>query len=72
VTIQAGQAVAFANGNNGPHTITEGTLGQAAANACVNVPIAPSETVTVTFYGVGDYPITCKPHPPMQTAVDVK
>ncbi len=63
VTIKAGQAVVFTNGNGSPHTITEGTNGEAAADACVNVPISPNTSVTVTFYLPGTYQITCKPHP---------
>jgi len=72
VTIKAGQAVAFMNPNGSPHTITEGTYGQAAADACVNVPIANNSSVIVTFYLPGTYQITCKPHPPMQTSVTVQ
>ena len=72
VTIKAGQAVLFTNGNNAPHTITEGSNGQAATNACVDVGISQNAKVTVTFYLPGDYQITCRPHPPMNTAVHVK
>ena len=72
VTIKAGQAVVFMNPNGAPHTITEGTYGKAAANACVNVGIASNTNVTVTFYQAGTYQITCKPHPPMQTSVIVE
>jgi plastocyanin len=72
VTIKVGQAVVFSNGNNAPHTITEGSNGQAATNACVDVGISQSAKVTVTFYLAGDYHITCRPHPPMNTAVHVK
>jgi plastocyanin len=72
VTIKAGQAVAFTNGNGAAHTITEGTYGQAVAGACVDVPIANSASVIVTFYLAGTYQITCKPHPIMQTSVLVQ
>lgn len=72
VTIKAGQAVAFTNGNRGPHTITEGTYGEAVPNACVNEPIGINTTVIVTFFEPGDLQITCKPHPPMQTSVLVQ
>jgi plastocyanin len=72
VTIKAGQAVVFTNGNGSPHTITEGTSGEAVADACVDVPIANNASVIVTFYQPGDYPITCRPHPPMQTSVLVE
>lgn len=72
VTIEAGQAVAFTNGNGAAHTITEGTYGEAVPNACVNEPIAINETVIVTFYEPGDLQITCHPHPIMQTSVLIK
>ncbi|MGZ6213918.1 MAG: cupredoxin domain-containing protein [Candidatus Limnocylindria bacterium] len=72
VTIKAGEAVVFTNGNASPHTITEGTYGQAVPDACIDVPIANDTSVTVTFYVAGTYKITCKPHPPMQTSVIVQ
>jgi plastocyanin len=72
VTIKAGEAVLFTNPNGSPHTITEGTFGEADADACVNEPLASNSTVIVTFYIAGVYPITCRPHPPMQTSVTVE
>jgi plastocyanin len=72
VTIKAGQAVAFTNGNGAAHTITEGTYGEAVPNACVNEPIAINTTVIVTFYEPGDLQITCHPHPIMQTSVRIE
>jgi plastocyanin len=72
VTVKAGQAVVFKNPNGSPHTITEGTNGQAVAGACVDAPIASNANVTVTFYQPGTYQITCIPHPSMQTSVIVK
>ena len=72
VTIKTGQAVVFTNGNGAPHTITEGTYGEAAAGACVNVPLANNTSVIVTFYQPGTYQITCRPHKVMQTSVTVE
>ena len=72
VTIKAGQAVLFQNGNNAPHTVTEGVDGQKADNACVDVGLATGAAVIVTFTIAGDYKITCKPHPPMETVVHVE
>jgi len=72
VTIKAGEAVKFSNPNGSPHTITQGTYGKADADACVNEPIASSASVIVTFYLAGEYPITCRPHPIMQTSVTVE
>jgi plastocyanin len=71
VTITAGQAVAFVNNDSTAHTITQGQGGSAASNACVDVPIAAGATVIVTFSVAGDYQITCKIHPDMQTQVHV-
>jgi plastocyanin len=72
VTITAGQAVAFTNNDSMGHTITEGTGGQAATDACVDEPIAAGETEVVTFSEPGDYQITCKIHSSMQTVVHVE
>lgn len=72
VTVNAGQAVAFANGDGVGHTITEGTGGTAAADACVDQPVAAGATVTVTFNEAGDFQITCKIHRTMQTVVHVQ
>jgi plastocyanin len=72
VTIKAGEAVLFSNGNGSPHTITQGTYGKADADACVNEPLASSQNLIVTFYLAGEYPITCRPHPIMQTSVTVE
>jgi plastocyanin len=72
VTITAGQAVAFTNNDSVGHTITEGTAGQAAADACIDEPIEAGETEVVTFNEPGDYDITCKIHSSMQTVVHVE
>jgi plastocyanin len=72
VTIKVGQAVAFTNGAGESHTITEGTNGTAVADACVDVRISINTTVIVTFYQLGTYQITCRPHPSMQTSVIVQ
>lgn len=72
VTISAGQAVAFTNSDSVGHTLTEGTGGQAASDACVDEPIEAGETEVVTFKEPGDYDITCKIHSTMQTVVHVQ
>jgi plastocyanin len=72
ITIQAGQAVAFTNNDSFGHTITEGTGGTAAADACVDAPIGAGGTVVVTFTVAGDYQITCKIHSTMQTVIHVQ
>ena len=71
VTINAGGAVAFDNRTNTYHTITEGTLGKAAADACVNTRLPKEQRLVLTFHVAGDYPITCRRHPSMHTTVHV-
>lgn len=74
-TIKAGQAVAFVTTGPSP-TVTEGTNGQPAANACIDTTIgsdAAAMSVVVTFYEPGDYSITCRKIPEdMQTVVHVR
>jgi len=72
VSIKAGEAVAFTNGNTSRHTITEGTYGEAVDGACVDASLENITTVIVTFYEPGEYKITCRPHPIMQTSVTVE
>jgi plastocyanin len=74
-TIKAGQAVAFVTGFSSP-TVTEGTDGTPAANACIDKTIgsdAAAMSVVVTFYQPGDYSITCRKVPEeMHTVVHVQ
>jgi plastocyanin len=72
VTITAGQAVAFINQDGVAHTITEGTDGTAASDACVDKSVGAGGTVIVTFNQPGDYQITCKFHSTMQTVVHIQ
>ena len=70
-TIKAGQAVAFITTGPSP-TVTEGTNGKAAANACIDKTIGSDATtmkVVVTFYQPGDYSITCRKVPEDMHAV---
>ena len=71
-TIKAGQAVVFVMGSDARHTVTEGSYGEVAPNACVDVSLPINTSVVVTFYQPGVYQLTCKPHPVMQTTVTVK
>jgi plastocyanin len=70
-TVEAGQTVAFVNKDGSAHTVTEGTSGRAASDACVDEPIGGGQTVDVTFSTIGDYQITCTLHSNMQTVVHV-
>jgi plastocyanin len=73
-TIKAGQAVAFITTGPSP-TVTEGTDGQPAANACIDKTVGSAVgqmAVVVTFYQPGDYNITCRKIPgSMHTVVHV-
>jgi plastocyanin len=74
-TITAGQAVAFITTGPSP-TVTEGTNGKPAANACIDKTIgsdASAMSVVVTFDQPGDYSITCRKIPEeMHTVVHVQ
>jgi len=72
ITVQAGQAVAFKNNDGFGHTVTEGTNGTAAANACVDQSIGAGGTVVVTFNVAGDYDVTCKIHSTMHNVIHVQ
>ena len=72
VTVKAGQAVAFVNGPDNYHTVTEGVDGVVAADACANALLTTRTTVVITFALPGTYNFTCVPHPLMQTKVIVK
>ena len=70
-TIKAGQAVAFTTTGSSP-TVTEGTNGKPAANACIDKTIGSDATamsVVVTFNQPGDYSITCRKAPEEMHAV---
>ena len=73
-TIKAGQAVAFVTTGPSP-TVTEGTNGKPAKNACIDKTIGSKATameLVVTFYQPGDYNITCRNNPAhMHTVVHV-
>jgi plastocyanin len=71
-SIAVGEAVTFTNGDSAGHTVTEGTGGTAADGACVDESIGAGATVVVTFSEPGEYQITCKLHPAMQTVVHVE
>jgi plastocyanin len=72
-TIKAGQAVAFiTQGNLGP-TVTEGTNGKAAVDACIDVTLRARSPLVVTFYRPGVYNIFCRKAPTtMLTVVHVQ
>ena len=74
-TITAGKAVKLITTGPSP-TVTEGTDGKPAANACIDATIgsdAVAMSIVVTFYEPGDYSITCRKVPgEMHTVVHVR
>ena len=72
ITIAFGEAVEFTNEDSVGHTVTEGTGGVAAADACVDESIAGGTSLVVRFDEPGDYQITCRIHSSMQTAIHVE
>jgi hypothetical protein len=74
-TIKAGQAVEFVTTGLSP-TVTEGTDGMPAADACIDKTIgsnAAAMSIVVAFYQPGDYSITCRKVPGgMHTVVHVQ
>lgn len=71
VTVKTGDAVIFTNNDTTTHTVTQGTGGQAAVNACVDEHVSVGQSLTVTFSQPGDYQITCTIHA-METVVHVQ
>lgn len=72
LTIAAGTEVSFLNADSAPHTVTEGTDGQAAASPIIDEELAPSQGASFTFDEPGTYQITCLLHPSMNMTVIVE
>ena len=72
LTIAAGTEVSFLNADSAPHTVTEGTDGQAADSPIVNEDLAPNQGTSFTFDDPGTYQITCLLHPSMNMTVIVE
>ena len=72
LTIAVGTEVVFVNEDVLPHTVTEGTDGQAVDEPIADENIDPDGTVRVTFDEPGTYEITCKFHPTMQMTITVE
>ena len=71
-TIKAGQTVGFRNPDDGPATVTEGTNGTAAADACIDEQVAGGYSLRVTFYQPGDYDLFCRFVHDMHTVIHVQ
>jgi plastocyanin len=73
-TIKAGQALAFTPALEYvvEMTVTEGTNGTAAADACVDQPLAAGSRLVVSFYQPGDYSFFCRITSIMHTVIHVQ
>ncbi len=72
ITVSAGDTVTFTNHDTAPHTVTEGTNGNAADDARFDEEVAGGESVEVTFDEAGDYDVTCLFHADMNMVVHVE
>jgi plastocyanin len=72
LTVSVGDTVTFVNGDSAPHTVTEGTNGNAADDARFDEQVAAGESVEVTFDEAGDYDVTCLFHGTMNMVVHVE
>ena len=72
ITVSVGDTVTFMNHDSAPHTVTEGTNGNAADDARFDEEVAGGESVEVTFDEAGDYDVTCLFHANMNMVVHVE
>lgn len=72
LSVSVGDTVRFINGDSAPHTVTEGTNGNAADGARFDEQVAAGEWVEVTFDEAGDYDVTCLFHGTMNMVVHVE
>ncbi|MEO8511272.1 MAG: plastocyanin/azurin family copper-binding protein [Chloroflexota bacterium] len=73
LTIPAGTTVTFTNMDTAPHTATQGTDGEADADAAFDLQLAAGGgTGEYTFDEAGTYNVTCKIHPAMNMTITVE
>jgi plastocyanin len=72
LTIPVGTVVTFRNAGSAPHTVTQGTDGEEAADSTFNEQIAPGDEVEITFDEAGTFDVTCLFHPQMNMTVVVE
>lgn len=72
LTVAAGTEVVFVNEDDYEHTVTEGTGGQAVADAFVDSEVGAGSTLRVVFDEPGTFDITCIIHPTMQMTITVE
>ncbi len=72
LTIAAGTEVSFVNADAAPHTVTEGTDGEAADDPIIDEELQQNGTASFTFEEPGTYEITCLFHAQMNMTVVVE
>ena len=72
LTVSVGTTVRFVNEDSVAHTVTDGTDGDADADAAFDEDVAAGESVEITFDEAGDVDITCRFHPAMNMVVHVE
>jgi plastocyanin len=72
LTIAAGTRVTWTNADSGPHTVTEGVDGVAAADPIIDAEVAAGQSTSFTFDEPGTYQITCLLHNTMNMTVVVE
>lgn len=72
LTVPAGTEVTFVNDDAAPHTVTEGSDGETAADPIMDAEVAAGESTSFTFDEPGTYQITCRFHPTMNMTVVVE
>lgn len=70
--VSVGDTVRFINEDSAPHTVTEGTDGNADADAAFDEQVNAGEWVEVTFDEAGDINVTCLFHSNMNMVVHVE
>jgi plastocyanin len=73
ISVPVGGSISFSNRDDVAHTVTEGTNGQAVANATFDEELegTADARVVVSFPTAGVVSITCRFHPSMALAVTV-
>jgi plastocyanin len=72
ITVAAGTTVTFQNDDDAEHSVTNGTDGEAAADAAFDEDVEAGESVEIPFDEPGTYDVTCRYHPTMQMTVTVE
>ena len=72
LTVAAGTAVQFTNGDDFAHTATDGTDGIPVADPLFDLQLAAGASDSFTFTEPGTYQVTCTLHPTMNMTITVE